>query len=78
MECETESSLLYPVLGASVLILVVTIMLAVSIFVLRPSIGHWDIRRKNRDTVTYTNVDESSNDMVRILAVGETVEQHEE
>ncbi|XP_076676744.1 trophoblast glycoprotein isoform X2 [Andrena cerasifolii] len=78
LECETVSSLLYPVLGASVLILVVTIMLAVSIFVLRRSIGHWDIRRKNRDTVTYTNVDESSNDMVRILAVGETVEQHEE
>ncbi|KAG7206955.1 hypothetical protein KM043_000846 [Ampulex compressa] len=40
--------------------------------------ARWDITRRNRDTVTYTNVVESSNDLVRILAVGETLDRNEE
>ncbi|XP_076619514.1 toll-like receptor 2 type-1 [Colletes latitarsis] len=78
MECETDSSLFYPVLWASILILVVAIILSAGFLLLKRPIGHWDIRRKNRDTVTYKNVDESSNDMVRILTVGETVDRNGE
>ncbi|XP_053974784.1 leucine-rich repeat neuronal protein 1-like [Hylaeus volcanicus] len=78
LECETKSSLFYPILWACVLILVVAIVLVAGFFLLKRPIGHWDIRRKNRDTVTYKNVDESSNDMVRILAVGETGDRNEE
>ncbi|XP_017758676.1 PREDICTED: leucine-rich repeat neuronal protein 1-like [Eufriesea mexicana] len=78
LECDDEATSFHPVLWACIFILVVSTVLAVGFFVVRRPIGHWDIRRKNRDTVTYTNVDESSNDLVRILAVGETVERNEE
>lgn len=36
------------------------------------------IRRRNRDTVTYTNVVESSNDLVRILTVSDNHECNDE
>ncbi|XP_076177266.1 toll-like receptor 2 type-1 [Ptiloglossa arizonensis] len=78
IECENESPLFYPILWACILMIIAAMILAVGFFLLRRPIGHWDIRRKNRDTVTYTNVDESSNDMVRILAVGETVDRNGE
>ncbi|KAF3422539.1 hypothetical protein E2986_10352 [Frieseomelitta varia] len=75
LECEDDGSMFHPILWASVFILVVAITMAVGFFLLRRSLGRWDIRRKNRDTVTYTNVDESSNDLVRILAVNERNEE---
>nr|XP_031834427.1 leucine-rich repeat neuronal protein 1-like isoform X1 [Nomia melanderi] len=78
LKCERMSAVFYPVLWACILLLVVAFILATGFFLLRRPIGQWDIRRKNRDTVTYKNVDESSNDMVRILAVGETVDRNGE
>ncbi|XP_043798652.1 toll-like receptor 4 isoform X2 [Apis laboriosa] len=63
LECENESSIFHPVLWACIFILIVAIILAIGFFVLRRPLGHWGIR-KNRDTVTYTNVDESSNDLI--------------
>ncbi|XP_012175721.2 leucine-rich repeat neuronal protein 1 isoform X3 [Bombus terrestris] len=78
LECEDDATMLHPVLWACIFILVVAIVLATGFFLLRRPLGHWDIRRKNRDTVTYTNVDESSNDLVRILAANETVERNDE
>ncbi|XP_076277375.1 uncharacterized protein LOC143207594 [Lasioglossum baleicum] len=77
-ECESESSVFYPVLWASTLLLVVAFVLAVGFFFLRRPIGAWDIGRKNRDTVKYTNVDASSTDMVRILPGGETGDRNGE
>ncbi|XP_015429015.1 PREDICTED: slit homolog 2 protein-like [Dufourea novaeangliae] len=78
VECESESSVFYLVLWACILLLIVALILAAGFFLLKRPIGHWEIGRKNRETVKYTNVDESSNDMVRILAVGETVERNGE
>ncbi|XP_076236278.1 uncharacterized protein LOC143180437 [Calliopsis andreniformis] len=78
LECPRNLLLFHPVLWACILILVVSIMLALGFFLLRRPMGHWDIRRKNRETVSYTNVDECSNDMVRILAVGEPADRNEE
>ncbi|XP_034171755.1 uncharacterized protein LOC117600430 [Osmia lignaria lignaria] len=78
LECDDQASVFHPVLWACILILVVAIILAVGFFLLKRPLGRWDIGRKNRDTVTYKNVDESSNDMVRILAVNDAIERNEE
>ncbi|CAK9819116.1 Leucine-rich repeat neuronal protein 1 [Anthophora plagiata] len=75
--CDDKSSM-SQLLWLCILTLSVIIIIAAVFFLLRRPLGHWNIRRKNRDTVTYTNVDETSNDLVRILAVGETVERNEE
>ncbi|XP_076760729.1 toll-like receptor 2 [Xylocopa sonorina] len=80
--CEGETSVFQPVLWACILILIVAIILAVGFFVQRRPLSQWDLIRKNHDTVTYTNVDETSSDMVKILTVGEasdaTFERNEE
>lgn len=47
------------------------------VFFKRP-ISQWSFKGKNGDTVTYKNVIESNNDLVRILAVSETHERNEE
>ncbi|CAL7936555.1 unnamed protein product [Xylocopa violacea] len=73
--CEGETSIFRPVLWACILILIVGITLAVGFFVQRRPLGQWDFIRKNHDTVTYTNVDETSNDMVKILTVGEAADE---
>ncbi|XP_012135161.2 trophoblast glycoprotein [Megachile rotundata] len=78
LECDDEASLFQPVLWTCILILLVAIILAMGFFLLRRPLGRWDIRRKNRDTVTYKNVDESNNDMVRILAVNDAIERNDE
>ncbi|XP_017884264.1 leucine-rich repeat neuronal protein 1-like [Ceratina calcarata] len=77
---EDSSSVLRPVLWASILTLLLAIMLVSIFFLLRGPLSHWDwdIRRKNHDTVSYTNVDETSNDLVKILALGEGGERNDE
>lgn len=77
LQCEYVSSIFYPTLWSCIAILVIAILL-IAVFFLRRPFGHWNVRRRNRDTVTYTNVVESSNDLVRILAISETTEQNEE
>ncbi|XP_076640725.1 uncharacterized protein LOC143352283 [Halictus rubicundus] len=78
LECQSDLSVFYPVLWACILLLVVAFVLAAGFFFLRRPIGAWDIGRKNRDTVKYTNVDASSADMVRILPGGETGDRNGE
>lgn len=78
LRCEYASSVYYPALWTSISILLVALVLIATFFLLRRPFARWDITRRNRDTVTYTNVVESSNDLVRILAVGETLDRNEE
>lgn len=49
----------------------------VLVFLKRP-ISQWSFKGRNGDTVTYKNVVESNNDLVRILAVSEAHERNEE
>lgn len=53
------------------------IVATVLIHLKRP-ISQWSFKGRNGDTVTYKNVVESNNDLVRILAVSETHERNEE
>ncbi|XP_078049315.1 uncharacterized protein LOC144476363 [Augochlora pura] len=66
LECESDSTVFYPVLWACIMLLVVAFVFAIGFFFLRRPIGAWKIDR-NCDTVRYTNVDASPNDMLRIL-----------
>ncbi|XP_015609615.1 phospholipase A2 inhibitor [Cephus cinctus] len=72
LQCEFLSSDLYLALWACVLVLILAGILATVFFVARGPLTQWLLRRKRRDTVTYTNVMESTDNLVRILADDES------
>lgn len=58
--------------------MIVALILAAVFMLLRRSMGQWSFRGRGRDTVTYTTVVESNNDLVRILAVTESHDHNDE
>ncbi|KAK2582318.1 hypothetical protein KPH14_004657 [Odynerus spinipes] len=78
LQCEHMSSVFYPILWTCISLVILAMVLLGVFFVVRKQGGKWTVRRRNRDTVTYTNVVESSNDLVRILTVSENHERNDE
>jgi len=78
LQCEYDSSVIYPVLWTGLSILIVAVIVAAVLVLLKRPINQWSFKGRNGDTVTYKNVVESNNDLVRILAVSETHERNEE
>ncbi|XP_011876275.1 PREDICTED: leucine-rich repeat neuronal protein 1-like [Vollenhovia emeryi] len=78
LQCEYDSSVIYPVLWTGLSILIVAVIVAAVLVLLKRPISHWGFKGRNGDTVTYKNVVESNNDLVRILAESETHERNEE
>lgn len=78
LECESVSSIFYPILWSGITLLIVFVILLSVFFAVKRQGGKWTVRRRNRDTVTYTNVVESSNDLVRILTVNDNHERNDE
>ncbi|XP_077277788.1 uncharacterized protein LOC143905970 [Temnothorax americanus] len=78
LQCEYDSSVIYPVLWTGLSILIVAVIIAAVLVLLKRPISQWSFKGRNGDTVTYKNVVESNNDLVRILAVSETHERNEE
>lgn len=79
LQCEYDTPILYPILWTSVSVLIVALILAAVFILLRRPIGQWNfIKGRGCDTVTYTTVVESNNDLVRILAVTESHERNDE
>ncbi|XP_011171182.1 vasorin [Solenopsis invicta] len=78
LQCEYDSSVIYPILWTGLAILIVTMIVTVFLVLLKRPINQWSFKGRNGDTVTYKNVVESNNDLVRILAVSETHERNEE
>lgn len=81
LECDSVSSIFYPILWSGITLLIVFVILLSVFFAFKRQDGKWKmefIRRRNRDTVTYTNVVESSNDLVRILTVNDNHECNDE
>ncbi|XP_066591961.1 phospholipase A2 inhibitor beta-like [Prorops nasuta] len=77
LECEDAGTLFYPVLWTCSSLLIASLLVSLGFFLFRRQFGHWSFRRRNQDTVTYTNVVESNNDLVRILADHEAQEQND-
>ncbi|XP_018368967.1 PREDICTED: vasorin-like [Trachymyrmex cornetzi] len=77
LQCE-YTSVIYPILWTGLSILIVAMIVATVLVLLRRPISQWSFKGRNGDTVTYKNVVESNNDLVRILAVSETHERNEE
>ncbi|XP_032673539.1 leucine-rich repeat neuronal protein 3-like isoform X2 [Odontomachus brunneus] len=77
LQCEHDTPIFYPILWTSVSILIVALILAAVFMLLRRPMGQWSFRGRDRDTVTYTSVVESNNDLVRILAVTESQDHKE-
>lgn len=75
--CEYDSSVIYPILWTGLAILIVAVIVAAVLVLLKRPISQWSFKGRNGDTVTYKNVVESNNDLVRILA-SETNERNEE
>lgn len=59
-------------------VLILGMLLFGAFFLLREPIAQWTMRGKGRETVAYTNVIESSNDLVRILAQGDNHDNNED
>ncbi|XP_050444768.1 vasorin-like [Cataglyphis hispanica] len=78
LECEYDSSILYPILWTCLSLVIVSLIIATILVFLKRPISHWSFKGRNGDTVTYKNVVESNNDLVRILAVSEAHERNEE
>ncbi|KAL0104874.1 hypothetical protein PUN28_016490 [Cardiocondyla obscurior] len=78
LQCEYGSSVIYTVLWTGLSILIVAVIVAAVLLLLKRPISQWSFKGRNRDTVTYKNVVESNNDLVRILAVSEAHERNEE
>ncbi|XP_018402373.1 PREDICTED: leucine-rich repeat neuronal protein 1-like [Cyphomyrmex costatus] len=80
LQCDYEynKSVIYPILWTGLSILIVAMIVAAVLVFLRRPISQWSFKGRNGDTVTYKNVVESNNDLVRILAVSETHERNEE
>ncbi|XP_011646300.1 vasorin [Pogonomyrmex barbatus] len=78
LQCEYDSPIIYPILWTGLSILIVALIVATVLVLLKRPISQWSFKRRNGDTVTYKNVVESNNDLVRILAVSETHERNEE
>ncbi|KAI4502370.1 hypothetical protein M0802_002282 [Mischocyttarus mexicanus] len=78
LECDSISSIFYPILWTCITLLISLIILLSVFFIVKRQGGQWTVRRRNRDTVTYTNVVESSNDLVRILNVSDNHERNDE
>ncbi|XP_012539637.1 vasorin [Monomorium pharaonis] len=78
LQCEDDSSVLYSILWTGLSILIIAMIIAAVLVLLKRPISQWNFKRRNGDTVTYKNVVESNNDLVRILAGSETHERNEE
>ncbi|XP_029662250.1 vasorin-like isoform X2 [Formica exsecta] len=78
LECEYDSSILYPILWTCLSLIIVFLIIAMIVVFFKRPISQWSFKGKNGDTVTYKNVIESNNDLVRILAVSEAHERNEE
>ncbi|XP_072755629.1 uncharacterized protein [Anoplolepis gracilipes] len=78
LQCEYDSSILYPILWTCLSLLIASIIIVTVLVFLKRPINQWSFKGRNGDTVTYKNVIESNNDLVRILAVSETHERNEE
>lgn len=78
LQCEYDTPVLYPILWTSASILIVALILVAVFMLLRRPMSPWSFRGKGRDTVTYTTVVESNNDLVRILAVTESHDRNDE
>ncbi|XP_035720815.1 leucine-rich repeat neuronal protein 1-like isoform X1 [Vespa mandarinia] len=64
LECESVSSIFYPILWSGITLLIVFVILLSVFFAFKKQDGKWKMEFvRNRDTVTYTNVVESSNDL---------------
>jgi len=59
-------------------ILIVGLIVSAIVLLVKRPIGQWNLKGRSRDTVTYKNVVESNNDLVRILAVSDTHDRNEE
>ncbi|GAB1869505.1 Leucine-rich repeat-containing protein 4B [Camponotus japonicus] len=77
LRCEYESSILYPILWTCLSLFVSLIIVVILVFLKRP-ISQWVFKKRNGDTVSYKNVVESNNDLIRILAVSEAHENNEQ
>ena len=78
LQCEYDSSIFYPILWTCLSLLIVSLIIAMVLVFLKRPISQWSFKGRNGDTVTYKNVVESNNDLVRILAVSEAHERNEE
>ncbi|XP_029177214.1 vasorin-like isoform X2 [Nylanderia fulva] len=79
LQCEYDSSILYPILWTSLSLLIISLITAMVLVLLKRPISQWSFKGiRNGDTVAYKNVIESNNDLVRILAVSEGHECNEE
>lgn len=78
LQCEYDSSILYPILWTCLSLLIVFLIIAMVLVLFKRPISQWSFKGRNGDTVTYKNVVESNNDLVRILAVSEGHERNEE
>ncbi|XP_012277619.1 leucine-rich repeat-containing protein 4 [Orussus abietinus] len=78
LQCEYLSNTFHLALWICILVLILSGALASVFFLTRGTICQLIARSKSRDTVAYKNVVESSNDLVRILSVGENPEAAEE
>ncbi|XP_025153523.1 vasorin [Harpegnathos saltator] len=78
LECEYDTPIFYPIMWTSVSVLIVALIFAAVFILLRRPTSQWSFRGKGRDTVTYTTVVESNNDLVRILAVTESHDRNDE
>jgi hypothetical protein len=59
-------------------ILIVGLIVSTIVLLVKRPISQWNFKGRSRDTVTYKNVVESNNDLVRILAVSDTHDRNEE
>lgn len=77
--CEDETGVAYPLIWTAVSILTLA-LIAIAIFLVsrRTPISEWKLPKRGGNTVSYKNVVESNNDLVRILTPGDGSDRPEE
>jgi hypothetical protein len=75
-DAEAVGRIFYPILWVCLALLILGLLATGVVYYSRGCLDQWVMKMRHRgtDTVSYTNVIESSNDLVRILPVGEASE----
>lgn len=78
LRCEDNNWAIYPIVWSAIGVLIVALIAMIAFVIAKRPISQWKLPKRGGNTVSYKNVVESNNDLIRILTPGETSDRAEE